>query len=958
MAGTLNYVDIDNLKAFWGKAKEYINTKVSTDIANIKGTGITVGGSGDYRNSTVEAAITALDGRVDSVESRVAAAETYVQDVNVNNTSTASTKYVTISCTDDNDATSKGKQSLITINDKAVADKFAEIDAKPVVTSVVTTDGNYVKLTPNEAKSGAVNITVDDSAIGTIAGDVSAIKNYTVNGKKISSNPTLSGTDILVGGSGTHNVDSVGASIESLYAKTINGVTIGGIINADEIPYSSDTDATSTYDKIESLGGTVSTINGSYVKTIKGSGTGVTVTPTTASKGDVTINVDASSLDNRIKALEGVTPVTTVVGDTGNTYVDISFAKNGNTVTATVDDSKIANVVSGYIHDIAVTDNSNYVSLTESENGGVSTLVLTDSIGDALKGKSNTGHGHAATEVSITSAINGSALNVQSALTKLHELTQSMAAGTQVVAVLGSLPSNTTEYKVGDIVVVGNKEYLCAPSAVGSSTNSWHLLGDVTQESQKITAIETLLATAPVLAGGTTNTNAIKVTAYGKTSNELVVPYAINAGTATNLSVAPALSADGNNIKVTAGGKTSAAFTVPYAATAGSASSATTAGTCTGNAATATKVGNSNIWVYPENSNEINFGGANNGKNIYIGYRGKDSREIPEKFIFGGDAGTASIKAATFIGDLTGNADSTSKVNVQITSAAEHYPLLFGSSAAAAAAMTTGLSSIYKNSVNTAYFIPSEGKLVAPQISANAFTGNLTGTASGNLAKTGGTITGTLQIKRNAPAIQYLQSNDTIWGWLGFGGENIPTVWESNGTKSYNIIHSGNYTSYQVDTKNTAGSSKDTGTLYLIGAKTQADSAQTYTSSTAVTVTNGNITASDFITTSDRRLKKNIVEVTDEMLEKSLGLNVYEFDYRNTDEHSVGYIAQEVQEVLPVMVKENKCSDGEEFLAVKYTPIHTMQIKALNNKVNQLTTENKALKERLEKLEKLVEKLM
>ena len=46
---------------------------------------------------------------------------------------------------------------------------------------------------------------------------------------------------------------------------------------------------------------------------------------------------------------------------------------------------------------------------------------------------------------------------------------------------------------------------------------------------------------------------------------------AATATTATNLSAAPSLTADGNSIKVTTGGKTSSAFTVPYATNAGAA---------------------------------------------------------------------------------------------------------------------------------------------------------------------------------------------------------------------------------------------------------------------------------------------------------------------------------------------------------------------------------------------------
>lgn len=48
-----------------------------------------------------------------------------------------------------------------------------------------------------------------------------------------------------------------------------------------------------------------------------------------------------------------------------------------------------------------------------------------------------------------------------------------------------------------------------------------------------------------------------------------------------------------------------------------------------------TKVGVSTIWLYPENSNEINFGGTNTTSTIFFGYRAKDSRVKPEAFVFG-----------------------------------------------------------------------------------------------------------------------------------------------------------------------------------------------------------------------------------------------------------------------------------------------------------------------------------
>ena len=78
-----------------------------------------------------------------------------------------------------------------------------------------------------------------------------------------------------------------------------------------------------------------------------------------------------------------------------------------------------------------------------------------------------------------------------------------------------------------------------------------------------------------------------------------------------------------------------------------------------GNADTSTiarSLGNDNAMkIYSEHSNEVNFGGTNNSSAIYFGYRAKDSKPIPSKFIFGGEA-TAELVAAKFTGSLNGNA--------------------------------------------------------------------------------------------------------------------------------------------------------------------------------------------------------------------------------------------------------------------------------------------------------------
>lgn len=108
----------------------------------------------------------------------------------------------------------------------------------------------------------------------------------------------------------------------------------------------------------------------------------------------------------------------------------------------------------------------------------------------------------------------------------------------------------------------------------------------------------------------------------------------------------------------------------------GNFSAGTITAALSGNASTATKVGNSSIWFYPESSNELNIGGTNTSTTLYVGYRAKDSRPIPTKFIFGGSNGSASLQANTvYLGSgttsyvsstqYTGNAKTATNVKCE-----------------------------------------------------------------------------------------------------------------------------------------------------------------------------------------------------------------------------------------------------------------------------------------------------
>ena len=105
-----------------------------------------------------------------------------------------------------------------------------------------------------------------------------------------------------------------------------------------------------------------------------------------------------------------------------------------------------------------------------------------------------------------------------------------------------------------------------------------------------------------------------------------------------------------------------------------------------GNANNATKSGINSIWLYPENNSEINFGGTNTNTVIHFGYRAKDSRPLPTKFVFGGSTGTADLQAKTvYLGSgttsyisatqYTGNAATASKISAALANNKKTYLL-------------------------------------------------------------------------------------------------------------------------------------------------------------------------------------------------------------------------------------------------------------------------------------------
>ena len=107
----------------------------------------------------------------------------------------------------------------------------------------------------------------------------------------------------------------------------------------------------------------------------------------------------------------------------------------------------------------------------------------------------------------------------------------------------------------------------------------------------------------------------------------------------------------------------------------------------------------------------------------------------------------------------------------------------------------------------------------------------------------------------------------------------------------------------------------------------------TYGNGAKITVS-GTVQAETFNATSDRRLKENIK--TFESHKSILDLDVVEFDFKDTKQHTIGCIAQELQEICPEIVHEN--SDG--YLTIEENKI----VYLLLDEVKKLKEEIKELK--------------
>ncbi|MGE3759340.1 MAG: tail fiber domain-containing protein, partial [Pseudobdellovibrionaceae bacterium] len=240
-------------------------------------------------------------------------------------------------------------------------------------------------------------------------------------------------------------------------------------------------------------------------------------------------------------------------------------------------------------------------------------------------------------------------------------------------------------------------------------------------------------------------------------------------------------------------------------------------------------------------------------------------------------------------------------------------------------------------------------------------TGGTTVTSSGTSATsiniTSSGVGGGITLSQNASGAINI-GNASATGAVTIQGAGTNTLTSSKvAAGAVTVSATGGTTATTLITSNGTGSSavNITSTGANSGIRLAPNGTGVVTVSGALTAT-GNITAPAYFYSSDRRLKENIEAVDPELILKLRGVT---FDWKSTGKPEIGLIAQEVEDVVPVLVQTNPETGMK---SVKYGNIVALAIEAIKtlwNKVSghdaeieRLAKENAELKQQMLELQK------
>lgn len=180
-------------------------------------------------------------------------------------------------------------------------------------------------------------------------------------------------------------------------------------------------------------------------------------------------------------------PISSIVEGDGNTKTYVAAANNSVVVEKTEDSQeKISYTVAANISD----KDGNILTLDEKGLYVPTPEEYDDTeLRDLINEKANASAlDNFYTKEQVDSAIDADVKVVGDKVATLEEQIKGLSGAMHFKGVLAALPGSTEGYEDGDVIIVGDKEYVC-------NGNLWVLFGDVSAEGERLTALETAVNT-------------------------------------------------------------------------------------------------------------------------------------------------------------------------------------------------------------------------------------------------------------------------------------------------------------------------------------------------------------------------------------------------------------------------------------------------------------------------------
>ena len=193
-------------------------------------------------------------------------------------------------------------------------------------------------------------------------------------------------------------------------------------------------------------------------------------------------------------------------------------------------------------------------------------------------------------------------------------------------------------------------------------------------------------------------------------------------------------------------------------------------------------------------------------------------------------------------------------------------------------------------------------------------------------------VTRALTINGSGAVIMELAQGSTSKGNVYQDGTNMSMYNNANGTLAFGTNNaermkiSSDASSTEFLTTKISGSSTSTGSFGALSVPGQA-------------------TIGSVVEASSIMYKENITPI-DSPLEKITKLRGVEFDYKNTNEHSIGMIAEEVNDIFPELVAKDDKGDITAMSYTRMTAVLLEAVKELTEEVRELKAKNNYTKEK------------